>query len=77
MYYFIFTINFDAGWSSLVARQAHNLKVRGSNPLPATKPLFLLDYFFGKCLFCVVVDKSCHFMRFFILCFFYLLTNTQ
>ena len=25
-----------AGWSSLVARQAHNLKVRGSNPLPAT-----------------------------------------
>ena len=26
----------DAGWSSLVARQAHNLKVRGSNPLPAT-----------------------------------------
>ena len=27
----------DAGWSSPVARQAHNLKVRGSNPLPATK----------------------------------------
>ena len=26
----------DAGWSSPVARQAHNLKVRGSNPLPAT-----------------------------------------
>ena len=26
-----------AGWSSQVARQAHNLKVRGSNPLPATK----------------------------------------
>src|SRR5260221_1239261 len=25
-----------AGWSSPVARQAHNLKVRGSNPLPAT-----------------------------------------
>ena len=25
-----------AGWSSQVARQAHNLKVRGSNPLPAT-----------------------------------------
>ena len=24
-----------AGWSSPVARQAHNLKVRGSNPLPA------------------------------------------
>jgi hypothetical protein len=28
---------FFAGWSSPVARQAHNLKVRGSNPLPATK----------------------------------------
>src|SRR5579862_4610936 len=26
-----------AGWSSPVARQAHNLKVRDSNPLPATK----------------------------------------
>ena len=25
----------DAGWSSLVARQAHNLKVAGSNPAPA------------------------------------------
>ena len=31
----------DAGWSSPVARQAHNLKVVGSNPTPATnkKPL--------------------------------------
>ena len=28
--------NFIAGWSSLVARQAHNLKVLGSNPSPAT-----------------------------------------
>src|SRR6266478_9369273 len=28
--------NNDAGWSSLVARQAHNLKVAGSNPAPAT-----------------------------------------
>jgi hypothetical protein len=27
----------NAGWSSLVARQAHNLKVAGSNPAPATK----------------------------------------
>ena len=27
---------FDAGWSSPVARQAHNLKVTGSNPVPAT-----------------------------------------
>jgi hypothetical protein len=29
---------FNAGWSSPVARQAHNLKVIGSNPIPATKP---------------------------------------
>ena len=32
----------DAGWSSLVARRAHNPKVVGSNPAPATilgKPL--------------------------------------
>src|SRR5258707_14719805 len=27
---------FDAGWSSPEARQAHNLKVVGSNPAPAT-----------------------------------------
>jgi hypothetical protein len=26
-----------AGWSSLVARQAHNLKATGSNPVPAIK----------------------------------------
>ena len=26
----------DAGWSSLVAREAHNLEVAGSNPVPAT-----------------------------------------
>src|SRR5690349_20447629 len=30
-----------AGWSSPVARQAHNLKVVGSNPTPATT--FLLE----------------------------------
>ncbi len=30
--------NYDlsAGWSSLVARRAHNPKVAGSNPAPAT-----------------------------------------
>ena len=31
------TTNTGAGWSSPVARQAHNLKVAGSNPAPATK----------------------------------------
>src|SRR5256885_9714568 len=30
----------DAGWSSPVARQAHNLKVVGSNPTPATNFLY-------------------------------------
>ena len=29
-----------AGWSSLVARRAHNPEVVGSNPTPATTPLF-------------------------------------
>ena len=28
-----------AGWSSPVARQAHNLKVTGSNPVPATSTI--------------------------------------
>ena len=31
------TNNPGAGWSSPVARQAHNLKVAGSNPAPASK----------------------------------------
>ena len=40
-----------AGWSSLVARQAHNLKVVGSNPAPATNhyqaffKVFFFTYF--------------------------------
>ena len=34
---------FIAGWSSPVARQAHNLKVVGSNPTPATKLFNHLD----------------------------------
>ena len=38
-----------AGWSSLVARRAHNPEVVGSNPAPATKNLQLVglaDEFF-------------------------------
>ncbi len=31
-----------AGWSSLVARKAHNLEVGGSNPSPATNLFDLL-----------------------------------
>ena len=34
-----------AGWSSPVARQAHNLKVTGSNPVPATKLSCLIKDF--------------------------------
>ena len=30
------TVDFGAGWSSPVARWAHNPKVAGSNPAPAT-----------------------------------------
>ena len=30
----------NAGWSSPVARQAHNLKVVGSNPTPATNNIY-------------------------------------
>jgi hypothetical protein len=34
---FVYFCHNDAGWSSLVARRAHNPKVAGSNPAPATK----------------------------------------
>ena len=33
-----------AGWSSLVARWAHNPKVRGSNPLPATNLIYMVPW---------------------------------
>ena len=37
-YILLIDINtFFAGWSSQVARRAHNPKVKGSNPFPATK----------------------------------------
>ena len=32
-----------AGWSSSVARRAHNPKVVGSNPAPATKSVTVVD----------------------------------
>ena len=34
----------SAGWSSPVARQAHNLKVVGSNPTPATSIILKTHY---------------------------------
>jgi hypothetical protein len=37
-----------AGWSSPVARQAHNLKVVGSNPTPATKKTYINQRFDKK-----------------------------
>ena len=43
---------YGAGWSSLVARQAHNLKVAGSNPAPATN--FFLNRAAPAALFCVM-----------------------
>ena len=42
--------DFIAGWSSLVARWAHNPKVIGSNPVPATK------WFRGV----AVITSACH-----------------
>ena len=39
-----------AGWSSPVARQAHNLKVTGSNPVPATNVTELDTPPFGAAL---------------------------
>ena len=40
-----------AGWSSLVARRAHNPKVVGSNPAPATTEQ--VEFFKFNLLFCV------------------------
>ena len=58
-----------AGWSSPVARQAHNLKVGGSNPPPATNGkawvclgLAIFQAFF-LCLF--VAAKTSNFRPFF------------
>ena len=48
----------DAGWSSPVARQAHNLKVAGSNPAPATNKINDLDALWGV-FFCVRLQESC------------------
>ena len=58
--------NHDAGWSSPVARWAHNPKVGGSNPPPATKGghrasfLFYLRLSRHQNLFCRVVADECH-----------------
>ena len=38
----------EAGWSSPVARQAHNLKVVGSNPTPASIFVLLVSSSVGR-----------------------------
>lgn len=50
----VYTIgnSIDAGWSSLVARRAHNPKVVGSNPAPATILRFILKF-----ILCLCKDK--------------------
>ena len=45
----------DAGWSSLVARRAHNPKVVGSNPTPATKTKVLVRAISDRGLFASLV----------------------
>ena len=46
-----------AGWSSLVARRAHNPKVVGSNPAPATTKQ--VKFFKFNLLFCVHIKVGC------------------
>jgi hypothetical protein len=48
-----------AGWSSLEARRAHNPKVVGSNPTPATSVRFTGTGTRGLSLFCCVSDRVC------------------
>jgi hypothetical protein len=45
-----------AGWSSLVARRAHNPKVVGSNPAPATKYLSIVFVFKRQTILEMVVE---------------------
>ena len=48
-----------AGWSSPVARQAHNLKVVGSNPTPATKSAKLIKDLHAALRGGVCVSSAC------------------
>ena len=65
----IYALSFIAGWSSPVARQAHNLKVVGSNPAPATikKALRFLKAFF-VCLIIMEKRLSCEIVELFLAC---------
>jgi hypothetical protein len=52
------TQRFIAGWSSPVARQAHNLKVIGSNPIPATRHQALENKSFSRAFCCPDFDPK-------------------
>src|SRR3979490_1223272 len=55
-----YTSSSGAGWSSLVARRAHNPKVAGSNPAPAMeKALVIRAFFFGWCGGRVIACPGC------------------
>ena len=64
-------IRLDAGWSSLAARRAHNPKVVGSNPAPATRIILIKAPPWGFCIlesglkahFLFWVTKGCRVMR--------------
>ena len=47
----------NAGWSSPVARQAHNLKVAGSNPAPATNSYTI--YLVGRVHSAILILPNC------------------
>ena len=47
---------FTAGWSSSVARRAHNPKVGGSNPSPATKIETRTTDLVVRVFFCLLVE---------------------
>ena len=49
----------DAGWSSPVARQAHNLKAAGSNPAPATKTLQHISFLRSALRGAFCVQQTC------------------
>jgi hypothetical protein len=48
----------DAGWSSLAARRAHNPKVVGSNPTPATRQIKGLQRMRALTLFCFLALRN-------------------
>ena len=48
-----------AGWSSQVAHRAHNPKVRGSNPLPAT--IYIFNYISILRVFICFKNRSLYF----------------